>query len=668
MNKLKEICFGLLITGIFLSSSVHAETWFFDFGLATQTTPNYNNITNPGKQKTTGLINADGFTTGLSLEIKKEFNIGSTNAKGTLTPAADIGFPASATRDSFFGNVAPFLGYTAPDSQIELSGLDTAQVYDFTIFASRMEVTDNRQTQYTITGANSITTNLNATANESEVATAVGIKPTADGKIILDIAPGADNVNSYKYFYLGAMKIVSRTPVPETCGTDDASLNNQLLQYVLPKDPVTKKPIVGDSPYILEHWLYRPAGYSYAPCKKYPLLIWLHGAGETCDKGTLNALHKPDLNSPGYQILTGTAYTNKRPFLEGIIIEPQSCGGGWNATNIGAMITYAKSILRVDEDRIYVTGLSLGGGGTWAYAAGKSLDVAAIVPIAGTQLGKPLPSSSSASSSNSSTTSASASSVAPVFQQPNKEIEKASHVPTWAFHNYNDNNVGPNYLPSTALFRCTSHTHRQCTIEHIERMIPFASTRLMKNYSADDGATMADTHRTATLTKAITTDLLPTKWTWIDGTLPTTTSAKTIVTMLVAAPDEPKHQGWLTAYNMQEMWQWLYAQKRQPAPTLKIASQLITPLTATKTSGATVTISASVTTTVGATIGQVVTDLKHLGGSSVAPLTYDSLTKKYTLTHKLPVTGLQPGTKGIGIVAVDTNGNRTVRFVTFKIE
>lgn len=619
MKLFKPYYFYLI--ALLASLPVQAETWLFDFGPTTQTTPNYNNIANPGIETHTGLMNSEGQTTGISLSITVPFNAGSTNSNGTTTPAIETGFPSTATRDSFFGNVAVFLGRTAPNSQLRVSGLDTSQRYDFTLFASRMGVTDNRQTEYKITGTNSITVYLNAAENSSETVAASNIQPAADGSILIDLAPGPDNTNSNQFFYLGAMKIVSRTIEPELCDGSDSALDDTLTKYML----------TDTSPYTMGHWLYRPAGYSYAPCKKYPLLVWLHGLGETCSRGSLDALNKSSLNSPGYQIKTGTAYVNQRPFLEGLILQPQTCTS-WNAANIDAMIDYIKTQVRVDEERIYVTGLSLGGGGTWSYAAGRPTEVAAIVPVAGTE---------SALSS----------------------IQNASHVPTWAFHNYNDTNVGPGLNPDTSLFRCKSYTHRECTIEHIDRMIPFATTKVMYDYSDNHGATMAAQDRTALFGNASPENTLPTQWSWVDGAHPQNSQAKTRLTIYAASG----HSGWFNTYDSQTMWQWLYAQKREPAPTLKINSPLVTPVNAGVNSGATINLSAKIALG-NLAISKIVADLKPLGGSPVAPFTYDAVSKTYKLSYTLPVNGLTPGIKGIAIVAVDVAGNRTVKFLTFTID
>jgi hypothetical protein len=75
----------------------------------------------------------------VSLSITIPFNTASTNGNGTTTPDAAVGFPATATRDSFFGNVTAFQSQTAPQAQLRFGGLDPAFKCNFSFFASRAE-------------------------------------------------------------------------------------------------------------------------------------------------------------------------------------------------------------------------------------------------------------------------------------------------------------------------------------------------------------------------------------------------------------------------------------------------------------------------------------------------------------------------------------------------
>jgi dienelactone hydrolase len=125
---------------------------------------------------------------------------------------------------------------------------------------------------------------------------------------------------------------------------------------------------------------YLPQGY-HSNSNKYPVVISLHGIKE---KGTtsndrnriLADLARVDnVGLPKY-VKNGKKY----PF---ILISPQlkSNIGVWPGSYVMEVLNYVKKTLRIDEHRIYLTGLSLGGFGVWK-TAGDYPDVfAAIAPI-----------------------------------------------------------------------------------------------------------------------------------------------------------------------------------------------------------------------------------------------------------------------------------------------
>ena len=111
------------------------------------------------------------------------------------------------------------------------------------------------------------------------------------------------------------------------------------------------------------------------------------------------------------------------------------------------------------------------------------------------------------------------------------------------------------------------------------------------------------------------------------------------------------------------MWQWLYSQTLAPAPTLKVNSPLVTPASG----GAGTAISISTKISLGTLpLAQLTVDLKSLGGAYNTALVYNSVSKAWELNYTLPA-NLAPGDKGVGFTAVDTAGNRTVRYATFTI-
>lgn len=209
-------CIG---TGLFLFAFVgivEANTLMFDFGEATTPTgSNYNNVT----QSQLPIFNAldtTGAGTGIGLTTVG-FNPGS-NQSGTSTPggAAAI-FDPLATRDNLFGHTVNFnQPAPLPLATLTLSGLDPSGLtaYDFTFFASRMGVTDNREAQYAISGLNALTGYLDSAGNTDNVAVVAGIIPDAAGQVTIDVSPGPNNNNSSGFYYLGAMQIET-VAVPE---------------------------------------------------------------------------------------------------------------------------------------------------------------------------------------------------------------------------------------------------------------------------------------------------------------------------------------------------------------------------------------------------------------------------------------------------------------------
>ncbi|MBN2314481.1 MAG: hypothetical protein JXM79_11165 [Sedimentisphaerales bacterium] len=81
---------------------------------------------------------------------------------------------------------------------------------DFTFYASRMSVRDDRETGYTVTGGHSGFAALNPSGNEHEFVTVTGIEPDGAGQIEIDLAPTPNNVNANHFTYLGVMKVEPR--------------------------------------------------------------------------------------------------------------------------------------------------------------------------------------------------------------------------------------------------------------------------------------------------------------------------------------------------------------------------------------------------------------------------------------------------------------------------
>ncbi len=118
--------------------------------------------------------------------------------------------------------------------------------------------------------------------------------------------------------------------------------------------------------------LYLPEDYEKKAGEKFPLLMFLHGAGERGDK--LDAVTR---HGPPKLIKAG----KHMPF---IVVSPQCpTGSRWDNAVLLALLDELGATLRVDSKRVYLTGLSMGGYGTWSLGIEHCERFAAIAPICG---------------------------------------------------------------------------------------------------------------------------------------------------------------------------------------------------------------------------------------------------------------------------------------------
>lgn len=144
--------------------------------------------------------------------------------------------------------------------------------------------------------------------------------------------------------------------------------------------------------------IFYPENYHLQPGKKWPLILFLHGAGERgSNMSNVRLQGIPDF-------LRGQ---NNFPF---IVAYPQCPSGQyWQISLLNDWFKKVLSEVDADESRVYLTGLSMGGYGTWHWAAAHPEKFAAIIPICGG--GEPT------------------------------RAKQLAKMPTWAFHGQKDNIV-----------------------------------------------------------------------------------------------------------------------------------------------------------------------------------------------------------------------------------
>lgn len=151
--------------------------------------------------------------------------------------------------------------------------------------------------------------------------------------------------------------------------------------------------------------LYVPREYS--PQKAWPLIVALHGSGERGEDGLLQT-----------EVGIGRAIRRHADRFPCLVLMPQcAVKSDWRTAweeskdEITAEISQTRKDFRVDPDRTYLTGLSMGGVGTWTYGAEHADAFAALIPICG--------------GGNVN------------------DARKLAQVPIWAFHGAEDSTVPP---------------------------------------------------------------------------------------------------------------------------------------------------------------------------------------------------------------------------------
>ena len=148
-----------------------------------------------------------------------------------------------------------------------------------------------------------------------------------------------------------------------------------------------------------DYLLFLPQDYGKDKDKKWPVIVFLHGAGERgSDVNKVKAHGPPKL-----------AETTRKD-LPFIVISPQCPEGKWwDPVVIVGLLDEVAATHAADLDRVYLTGLSMGGYGTWETATQYPDRFAAIAPICGG--GNP------------------------------HRVSRIKHVPTWVFHGDKDEAV-----------------------------------------------------------------------------------------------------------------------------------------------------------------------------------------------------------------------------------
>jgi predicted peptidase len=145
-------------------------------------------------------------------------------------------------------------------------------------------------------------------------------------------------------------------------------------QQVAMKTTVMVKNGDKDEAVELRYFLFLPQGHGSAEKKneKWPLMLFLHGAGERGDNLDLVKKHGPP------------KIVDEKKDFPFITVSPQCPSGKfWNPQQMAKLVDHVANTYSADPKRLYVTGLSMGGFGTWNLLAEYPGKFAAAIPICG---------------------------------------------------------------------------------------------------------------------------------------------------------------------------------------------------------------------------------------------------------------------------------------------
>lgn len=156
----------------------------------------------------------------------------------------------------------------------------------------------------------------------------------------------------------------------------------------------------------IEYLLYVPEAKEGKKGEKIPVMLFLHGAGERGTNVTKVAVHGPP------------RLIKQKKDLPFIVISPQCPSGEyWKP---GVLLQLVKAVMEKyggDPERVYLTGLSMGGYGSWTLGLTHPEKFAAVVPICG------------------------GGNTIDILLPPPRKTAALKNLPVWAFHGAKDEAV-----------------------------------------------------------------------------------------------------------------------------------------------------------------------------------------------------------------------------------
>jgi predicted peptidase len=196
----------------------------------------------------------------------------------------------------------------------------------------------------------------------------------------------------------------------------------ELLNHVVETDPAILKAVNQKVGYNIAGYYSALPVYYDSTSKSYPLIIFIHGAEQYGNGGA----ELPRVLTDGIPALLNNkkfppSFTVNGNNYSFIVLAPQLVTNT-SIAEIQTFIEYAEKTYRIDEHRIYLTGISLGAILSWQMGIEHTNELAAIVPFSGIDTGS--------------------------VKTNNAAAIARGNLPVWAFQNNDDPIVDPSRVKS----------------------------------------------------------------------------------------------------------------------------------------------------------------------------------------------------------------------------
>lgn len=303
--------------------------------------------------------------------------------------AQNVNAPAEAPKVE----IAPVVKEAQPISEVKKAELSNLEVSDISMTGTALEPAFNPSTtNYTVNVRNDIYgVKFTPKASEDTVITIDGeVVASGEGKVVAL----AQTYEFYAVDYSLTTKISVKIGDAETTYNVKIIRENAADTYALFQE---KSYTDEETGLTVPYELYVPSDYDAS--KKYPVVFVLHGAGQR--------LQSTDMLLKRYESATIWAKDSEAGINQCIVLSPQCAqadGIGWTylmtlldkqgveadpfemtpwATAAYNLLQQVKGEYSIDKDKIYATGLSMGGFGAYALAIAHPDEFAAIVPVCG---------------------------------------------------------------------------------------------------------------------------------------------------------------------------------------------------------------------------------------------------------------------------------------------